>query len=130
MRDDEEKNQHLGFCVASRARVLFAKRVVIMPGFLGFILILCAGHGKLFIADVDGKSASNEIPRFLFCKTAPASGSFYDDITVVLVHMYTRSVEGSKDSAQRGDPLCRRDWLSPPLVTSCLVSTNNCLVSL
>jgi hypothetical protein len=36
-----------------------------MPGFWGSILFYIAGHGKLFIADVDGMSASNEIPLFV-----------------------------------------------------------------
>ena len=34
-------------------------------GVLGFNFVLYAGHGKLFIADVDGMSASNEIPLFV-----------------------------------------------------------------
>ena len=61
--------------IASESPV--CEKSVIMPGFWGSILFYIAGHGKLFIADVDGKSASNEIPRFfLFCKTTLTSDSF------------------------------------------------------
>lgn len=97
-----------------------------MPGFLGFILILCAGHGKLFIADVNGKSASNEIPRFfLFCKDRVFEFHLWScevpEMFAVVLSVRTHSGEGSKDSALARRSAVRTRLKTPPLALSCFM---------
>ena len=111
-----KKKTAFGIVVALRTRVLFAKRSVIMPGF-GVQFFYIAGHGKLFIADVDGMSASNEIPHVLFCKAAFRVPIRFvevlcEDVTGAYWCVYTLAKDRRIRSAWRDDPLLQTRLLS------------------
>lgn len=102
MRDDEGKKGIWDcFRIANESPV--CEKKCHNAGVWGSIFYF-AGHGKLFIADVDGTSASNEIPRFLFCKHRLSGPVRFSVEGLEMFPTYVPLVrtlfgEGSKDSA-------------------------------